>query len=109
VQVKYDVAKENVAVQLWLHRSNTAENQAGLEYLRAHADDVEKILKGRPVEWRVQNTSILETKVNGIGWGVPQTDGKIAEVVEVVAGMLEIATKHKSGLRDAIDAAGMAN
>ncbi len=102
VQVKYDVAKENVAVQLWFHRSELSENQAGFEYLQEHKSEIESVFEGRQVDWRSQNTSIIEVRVAGIGWGLNPTDDKIAEVLEAVSTMVSIAVKHKDALRQAI-------
>lgn len=109
VQVKYDVAKDSVAVQLWFHRGVAAENHAGLSYLREYAADIQQNFNGRTIEWRDQNTSILETRVVGIGWGTQLTDEKVSEVVEVVAAMADIAKTHKDGLRAAIQVAGSEN
>jgi len=106
VQVKYDVAKESVAVQLWLHRPNSAENKAGIEYLHKHSGDIEQALGGRQVEWRAQNTGIVETKVLGIGWGTSHTDEKVQEVIDVVTAMASFALKHREPLREAIGRAG---
>lgn len=105
VQVKYDVAKDSVGVQLWLHRGNSAENQAGFAYLRSFSSDIELAFAGRQLDWRSQNTSMLETKVNGIGWGTTQTDEKVIELVDVVGTMVDIAKIHREGLRSAIRAA----
>ena len=102
VQVKYDVAKENVAVQLWLHRSELSENQAGFQYLQQHKSEIEGIFEGRQVNWRSQNTSIVEVRVMGIGWGEDPTERKIAELVDAVSMMVSVAMKHRDGLRQAI-------
>jgi len=102
VQIKYDVAKEQTAVQLWLHRGNLLENKAGLDYLRLHAAEIEKLFQGRQVEWRSQNTSIIEVKVQGIGWGISPSDDKVDELVNVIATMTDFAKQHREKLRDAI-------
>ena len=106
VQVKYDVAKENVAVQLWLHRRDLLENQAGFAYLQQHKPEIEGLFKGRQVEWRSQNTAIIEVRVMGIGWGSSPTEGKIVEVIEAISTMVSVAVKHKDELRKAITEAG---
>jgi hypothetical protein len=105
VEVKYDVAKENVAVQLWLHRREISENQAGFAYLQQHKSEIESLFSGRQVAWRSQNTSIIEVRVPGIGWGLDLSPGKTAEVVETVSTMLSIAVQHKEALRQAISQA----
>lgn len=102
VQVKYDLAKESTAVQLWFHRRDQLENEAGFLYLQQRKSEIENIFEGRPVDWRSQNTSIIEVKVPGIGWGLNPTDGKIAELVEVVSTMASIAMQHKDALRQVI-------
>jgi hypothetical protein len=91
-----------VAVQLWLHRSELSENQAGFAYLQEHKSEIESAFEGRQVDWRSQNTSIIEVRVAGIGWGLNPTDDKIAEVLEAVSTMVTIAVKHKDSLRQAI-------
>jgi len=105
VQVKYDVAKENVAVQLWLHRKELSENLAGYAYLQEHKSEIESAFEGRQVDWRSQNTSIIEVRVVGIGWGLNPTDDKIAEVLEAVSTMVSIAVQHKEALRHVISEA----
>ena len=104
VQVKYDLAKENTAVQLWLHRRDQLENEAGFFYLQERKSEIEELFEGRSVDWRSQNTSIIEVKVSGIGWGLNPTDSKVSELVETVAKMTSIAVKHKDALRKAITA-----
>jgi hypothetical protein len=105
VQVKYDVAKENVAVQLWLHRNEISENQAGFAYLQQHKSEIERLFEGRQVNWRSQNTSIIEVRVPGIGWGLDPSPGKTAEMVETVSTMVSIAVQHKEAIRQAISQA----
>jgi len=102
VQVKYDVKQEIVSVQLWLHRSNHEENRAGYEYLRTHEQAVSKALGGRTIEWRLQNTAVLETVIAGIGWGIPATESKDTEFLDVMAGLTDFARAHKEDLRRAI-------
>lgn len=102
VQVKYDVAKEDVSVQLWLHRRELSENQAGFRYLQQHKSEIESAFVGLEVNWRSQNTSIVEVRVTGIGWGLDPTERKIAELVDAVSKMVSVAAQHKDGLRKAI-------
>ena len=104
VQVKYDLAKENVTVQLWLHRRELLENQAGFAYLQQHKSEIESLFEGRQVEWRSQNTSIVKVEVMGIGWGLDPTEDKIIELVDAVSKMVSIAVQHKEALRQAISA-----
>ena len=108
VEIKYDLAKEHVAVQLWLHRRDQLENEAGFSYLQERKSEIENLFEGRPVDWRSQNTSIIEVKVSGIGWGLNPTDGKIAELIEAVSKMVSIAMQHKDALRQVISDVGEA-
>lgn len=106
VQVKYDVAKENVTVQLWLHRRSAEENQAGFDYLQTHATEIENLFKGRQVDWRSQNTSIIEVRVNGIGWGVIHAQEKINELVDAVSLMHSLGMQFREALRDVMSSNG---
>ncbi len=102
VQAKYDVNRENVAVQLWLHRREVSENEAAFSYLQQHKAEIEELFAGYQVDWRSQNTSIIEVRITGIGWGINPTDTKITEIVDAVSTMVSIGVQHKDALRQVI-------
>lgn len=105
VQIKYDVSKEKIAVQLWFHRPDPIENAAAFEYLREHENDVGQILQGRSLEWRSNRTALLEVTVDQIGWGIEATSTSFAEFLDTISDMASVARIHRGGIRDAIDAA----
>lgn len=102
VQVKYDVAKDNVAVQLWFHRKVSSENRAGLACLRTYQSEIERLFEGHHVEWRVQNTSVIEVRISEIGWGTNHGIDKTNELIGAISKMVSIAMKYKDEIRQAM-------
>jgi len=103
VQIKYDVSKEKVVVQLWFHRPDPVENVAGLEYLRAREEDLRQLLHDHSLEWRVIGTALLEVTVDRLGWGTESTDSSFDEFLETISSMTTVAQTHRDGIREAIN------
>jgi hypothetical protein len=106
VQVKYDVARDSVGVQLWFHRKSASENRAGIEYVRQFEGDLAETLDGRDLSWRIQNTALVETRVSGIGWGMLPTAESIETLACVVANITTFAKSHIDGIRIAVKSVG---
>ena len=106
VQVKYDVSRDNVGVQLWFHRKSSDENRAGLEYIRKFEVELSEALNGRELSWRTQNTALVETRVSGIGWGTSPDAAKVEELASVVANITSFAKSHLEGMRSAVKSVG---
>ena len=105
VQVTYNVSKRSTFASIWISAGSSAINAAGLAALRSHEKDIQVLLKGFDISWRVQETSSLDLAVDGIGWGGTEESGARESLLRGLTTLATIARTYEPELRAAISQA----
>ena len=93
VLVAYMVAKEVTTASIWLHSRSAQANSAGLHLLKENEKEIQELLKGHELTWREQETSSLDVSIEGIGWGVENSEAK-SQLLNVLEVLTSIAKKY---------------
>lgn len=101
VQVAYMVAKDVTTASIWFHTRSAQANKAGLQLLKDNAAEIQQLLKGHDLTWRVQETSSLDVSIEGIGWGSENANAR-KELLKVLSALTAVAKKYAPELRTAM-------
>jgi len=103
IQVRYDVSRESVVVQLWFHRKRSEENLAALRALEKFQKEIDARFAGLNVQWRGTGTAFIEVRLEGIGWASSPTDQSLNELALTVAKMAAVGKKYLPEIRAAVE------
>ena len=93
VLVAYMVAKDVTTASIWMHSRSAQANSACLHLLKDNQAEIQVLLKGHGLTWREQETSSLDVSIEGIGWGVENSQAK-KELLKVLEVLTSIAKKY---------------
>jgi hypothetical protein len=110
LSVTYGVRQNSTYLQIWFSRVNArTANHAGLEVLRGHVREIERLFQGYVLDWRVNATSILEVIVDGIGYDTDPQIELMQEVASVAGRMADIIRQYRSEIVIAVSLAEASN
>lgn len=96
LSVTYGPRRTSTYVQIWFTRVNArAANHAGFEVLRRHVQEIEALFPDYELDWRANDTTILEVIVDGIGYETEPNVNLMSEVASVAGRMAQVIEHYR--------------
>jgi hypothetical protein len=103
LSVTYGPRRTSTYVQIWFARVNARlANHAGLEVLRRHVQQIEELFPDYELDWRANDTTILEVIVDGIGYDTDPDANLMNEVASVAGRMADVIRQNRQEIIAAV-------